>query len=870
MIRIVSQLTERWHRLSDTQLRILYSAIAVTSLAWIVITATFFIKLANDRAPHSDDLIWTERQTDGDTALYVSSIFKGGRAEEAGIKVGDQIIAIAGREISGSSPSNMAQDVLNETPIDTTVSYVVKRDGKVLNLWIRLRLDQRRNALVFRQSLLLVFPAFAVVWLIVATMVALAQPHGIVQRRFFATGATVIFAFSLSGAVSGSAAATIPVSSTTTLIVTAIQLLLGVLFYPLWLRFCTTFPIDQKVFSTRLRRILLFTPVYLYLCLLTATTIAFSILSTTRITLGASSWLGMVIGVAIALGLLICFLYFYGGILFLYLGYRNLPSTVNRAPMRVILIGAGLTGFALLYFIAVLILDSIGEGIIPSLAFFYPVVLLLALPVSFGYAIFKYQVMDFRLVVRTTLVYTATMTLIAGLYIAIGYAIGQAFDLLFQRSVEGVVGVIGFVLFLTLFDPVKRQVQTAIENRFFPERRNYSEFLASYSAHLSETLGKRGVAELIATTLRTTLDLHEAVVRVEDLIVDGRTDTTQEIGPEDAALLDAVLQETRKMVPLNVPGTTIPMRLRAQFPYAIGLYAQGRMIGTVLMSDRRNGEPISGSQTSFIDSVAAQGAAALEIARLYEEEIARRRYQEDLATARRIQESLLPTNMPQLPGISISAIAQPAQAVGGDYYDVLKLDDARLLVIVADVSGKGLPASLYMAGLHGMIRIAGAKCETPKEILSTLNEHLYDGMSRGMFVTAGVLLLDTVNRTASYVRAGHTPLLHIRSDAIDTLTPQGMGLGLCGNGIFIPSLQQKEIHYSPGESFILYSDGLSEAMNTHREEFGEPRLLELLRTIRNRDAQTIRNTLLETVGKFRGGAEQNDDTTIVVIQARED
>jgi len=140
-------------------------------------------------------------------------------------------------------------------------------------------------------------------------------------------------------------------------------------------------------------------------------------------------------------------------------------------------------------------------------------------------------------------------------------------------------------------------------------------------------------------------------------------------------------------------------------------------------------------------------------------------------------------------------------------------------------------------------------------------------MSRGMFVTASVLLLDTAKRTVNYVRAGHTPMLHIRPETIDVVTPRGLGLGLCGNDRFVTSLRQEEIAYGPGESFLLFSDGLSEAMNPHREEFGDERLLELLKTVRRMDARTIRDTLIEAIGTFRGGAEQNDDMTIVVVQA---
>ncbi len=878
MIRPFSALADRFRGLSDTGLRIVFSVIAVTSLSWIILSATFFIRGPESDTPrvlHTDDLLWGARKTDGKPSLYVESTVTGGRAEQAGIRVGDRIVAINGRVVSGADGnalSRNAQNSLDSAPVDVPIPYVIERSGKIHELSIRLREESKKGIQrpASHRYIFLVFPLFATVWLIVGTMVALAQPRGTVQRKFFFTAATVIFAFSLPGAISTDSSATIMVGSTTKGIVVFLQFLLGVTFYPLWLRFCTTYPVDQQIFSTRVRRIFLFSPVYLYL---TAAAFFGFLVLTTSGNLGTPGPAMMLLGIAFVGGLGLCFLYFYGGIFFLYLGYRRLPKEVNRRPMRLILLGACLTGFALIYFIVVIVLDSLGRNIISSLAFFYPVVLLLALPIAFGYAIFKYQVMDFRLVIKTTMVYTATMILIAGLYLALGYAIGQAFDLMFGRRFEGVIGVIGFVLFIMLFDPVKRQIQTAIENRFFPQRRNYGHHLAAYTAQLSETLGEKGIARLTARTLRLALDLDEVRVIIDDRIfADRHTETQGTVEPlseEELEALRRVVLESRTAVQLATVDAPELESLRRTFPYAVGLHAQGRIVGMALMSAPRGGDSISGSQTPFITGVAGQGAAALEVARLYEQEIARLRYQEDLATARRIQESLLPGVMPDVAGLSISAISKPAQAVGGDYYEVIRLGPHRLLVLVADVSGKGLPASLYMAELHGMVRIAGTQCDTPREILSTINQHLYEGMSRGTFVTAGVALFDTAAGTVNVVRAGHTPLLRKHNGNVDSIVPRGMGLGLCGNGLFSNTLQQQTIPLRPGNSFILYSDGVSEAMNARSEEFGDQRLQDLVAGAHRADPVTLRDDILQAIDSFRGDAEQNDDITIVVVRVEE-
>jgi serine phosphatase RsbU (regulator of sigma subunit) len=480
--------------------------------------------------------------------------------------------------------------------------------------------------------------------------------------------------------------------------------------------------------------------------------------------------------------------------------------------------------------------------------------------------------MDFSRVMKTTLVYTATMVLVAGLYLAIGYAIGQVLGSLTGPEIEGTVEVLSFVLFLMLLEPVKRRLQTTIENRFFPQRRDYSGRLATYAAEIAETIGAQAVADRTARTLQTALDLRGVCVAIETPD-DGElrpVARASEFAPvpvdEDVvASLRHLLRQSHNLILLETIDDPKLHNLQIHFPYVIGLYAQGRVIGAILMSRPHDDVNLSGSQISFIAGVAAQAAAALEVARLYEEELARQRYREELATARRIQESLLPAEMPDIPGISVSAISRPAQAVGGDYYDVIRLNDGRFLVIVADVSGKGLAASLYMAEFHGMVHVACGMYSSPKDILTTLNEHLFEIITRGSFITATMLLFDTTRKSVSFARAGHTPIIRRNRSEVDTLIPTGVALGLCSRELFGELLHEYTVEYEPGETFILYSDGVSEAMNEQRVEFGEGRLLDVIAATSDTSADAMRNRILTHVEAFRGDAEQNDDIMIVVV-----
>lgn len=842
MSRIISSITERFHRLSENQLRIGYALIVIVSLGVNILVS---VRTMQDSIVNSDDCLWASRVVDGKGSVVVDQILEGGQADRAGVKKGDIVVSINGGTVIDGN-TQQAQRLLDQAPTDRPIPYVVERDGNRITLSINL--TKQLNFLK------LVVPIVALLWLLVGSMVAFTRPHGRVQQQFFLTGALMIFAFVFPGWLFYSS----PIAQ----VLGLVWGILSVLFFPMWLRFCTTFPVDQEIFRTTGRRLLLNSILIGYVLVMVAMFVQ------DALGFPLSGTLQQLISFAF---LVSATLYFMVGIWFLFRGYRKLSAPADRRPMRVILIGTILAGLAFA-FITILRTTTAGFAFILNPQYLFPLLLLLALPISFGYAIFKYQMMDFRVVLKTTVVYTATMALIAGLYLGVAYAISQGLGALTQETLQGPVQFVTFIILALLFEPLKRQVQTTIENRFFPQRRDYSQQLAIYAEQISETVGRIAVAELMAHTLRRALDLRGVYVLIESEIGEfeplAKSTDFPPLEVEYAAIaeLRQLLRESHAIISLETISDSILLPLQEWFSYVVGLYAQGRAIGAVILTRPIGSDSLSSRQMQFISGIVAQGAGSIEVARLYEEELARQRYLEELSTARRIQESLLPTEMPKIPGISISAMARPAQAVGGDYYDVIQLEEGRFLVIIADVSGKGLPASLYMAEFHGMVHVASANHRSPHEILSTLNVHLSKVIARGSFITATMLLFDTARMTVSMARAGHTPIIRRHGGEIDTLIPGGIALGLGPREIFASALQEYTVRYEPGETFILYSDGVSEAMNGARDEFGEGRLLDLISSFPDSNAEHICTGILRRVEEFRAGAEQNDDVTIVVVR----
>ena len=251
---------------------------------------------------------------------------------------------------------------------------------------------------------------------------------------------------------------------------------------------------------------------------------------------------------------------------------------------------------------------------------------------------------------------------------------------------------------------------------------------------------------------------------------------------------------------------------------------------------------------------------------------------EELRIARKIQMSLLPSGPITFPGLAVTAMCRPAREVGGDYYDFMTLGEHRLGVIVADVSGKGTSAAFYMAELKGLILSLSQIYQSPKRLLMEVNRILSANLlDNRTFITMIYAVVDLEARTLTYVRAGHTPLIYVPADGhaarrSQVLTPDGLVVGLQLDGIeekFAALLEERTLPIAAGDLLVLYTDGITEAMNEESDLFGEERLSRLLEEHAHLSSDELRDRILGDVEAFVGGAEQHDDMTLVLLRIDE-
>ena len=256
----------------------------------------------------------------------------------------------------------------------------------------------------------------------------------------------------------------------------------------------------------------------------------------------------------------------------------------------------------------------------------------------------------------------------------------------------------------------------------------------------------------------------------------------------------------------------------------------------------------------------------------------KKRLEEELRIAHEIQMSLLPQGPLVMAGLSVTALCVPAREVGGDYYDFLPLGDHRVGVLIADVSGKGTSAALYMAELKGLVLSLSEIHTSPRTMLIALNRIIANHLDARSFITMTYAVVDLRARTITYARAGHTPLIYVPGTCaeggprhVKILVPDGMVVGLkLDNGeMFERHLVEETIPLQAGDLYLLFTDGISEAMNARDDLFGESRLGRLVETHAHLPSEELRERVLREIAAFVGDAPQHDDMTMILLKVDE-
>ena len=546
--------------------------------------------------------------------------------------------------------------------------------------------------------------------------------------------------------------------------------------------------------------------------------------------------------------------------------------------------------------ILVLLLGTVA-GIVPFVVFavFFPslfredrfllwgVVPMALIPLTFAYAIVRFRLFDVQVIVRKSLVYAVLTAAVTGMYalaVVAGNAIVSNVSSTSVFSSPAFAFGFGLVVVL-LFDPLRRRMQKVVDRVFFRDRADFQTALLEMSRSVVSQLERPKLRELLTSRTADLLRLERLELllpRPEDGAFTEPAAAAAGVQPLPmGAVLPRLLAERGAPIRLaeaDDGGLDLASRrfVEAQRARGIGvvlpLATHGKLLGFLAVGRKRSEEELTREDLDHLLTIANQGALGLEAAGLHEELTRRAEVERDLDIARDIQTSLFPRELPRVAGVEFFGVSRPARVVGGDFYDFLDVDsspDGRLALVLGDVSGKSIPASLLMVAAKEIVNARAMADPDPAAVFQAANRRLYE-IKRRMFVSLSYFLLDPKALAMTYAFAGQpTPLL-VRpgtGSAAEIPCPASrLPLGAFRDAQY----DAASLYLSRGDLLLFYTDGLNEAMSAEMTPYGDERLKASLVRHCRRSLPDLADELLEDVRQYTHGAEQYDDITFVLMR----
>jgi serine phosphatase RsbU (regulator of sigma subunit) len=505
---------------------------------------------------------------------------------------------------------------------------------------------------------------------------------------------------------------------------------------------------------------------------------------------------------------------------------------------------------------------------------------LLVFPLTTGFAILRYRLWDFDFFINRTLIYGMLTGLVLLIYFT-GIVFLERIFHVFMGETSQITATLVTLAIAILFNPLRKRVQTFVDTRFYRQKYNTPLILSSLAKSLHEQVELSEITERMETIIYETLHpLHvftwlktPAGYRVyidddRDLRTDRNNATIQAGDP----IVSLILQ-VPGVLPIDHAFTGSPgerllkdHRVRLILP----LVYQKELIGWISLGPRLDEElredTYAMDDQNLLTNIALQAAPALRVAQLLNEQkleaLENERIQQEMQVARLIQQTLLPRDIPVIPGWEADVFYRPSRAVGGDFYDFLLLEDGLFGILVGDVSDKGVPAALVMATTRTILRDIARRYISPAQVLLQANEILCNEFPPSIFVTCFFALINADTGVMCYANAGHN-LPYLRDgDEVSELHATGMPLGMMPGMCY----EEYEKTIPLGSMVLFHSDGLIEAHNPEREMFGSERLREWIRNTSTHIAEFL-PCLVEDLEDFTGpGQDQEDDITLFILK----
>jgi sigma-B regulation protein RsbU (phosphoserine phosphatase) len=589
-------------------------------------------------------------------------------------------------------------------------------------------------------------------------------------------------------------------------------------------------------------------------------------------------------------------------------------SEIVKLRARIILLGFGIAASLPLIDLVVNTLFRI--YIVPNFNYYLP--FFLAFPLAVGYSIVKHDLFDIDAIIKRTYGYVLTTGTLAGIYGLVVLVSNLAFGR-YEITKSPMFPLVFILAVVFLFNPVKNRVQKFIDRVFYRLEYDYQETVGKISETMRSLLNLDEIGKSIMNfalqpmfvdagsvmLLNPDKKTYECLIHageredrqigagaeaafagVKDEEKEGRVSAEAEGGdlkfselqlPVDDPLMQKIAEKKKEVTIYDIQEDPLFEterescekvfdQLRATV--VVPLIYEDRLTGLISLGRKKSGKFYRREDINLLNTLANQGAVAIENAQMVEEVIEKERMEEELNIARDLQVSMLPAECPQIKGFEIAAFSVSAREVGGDFYDFIDMGADKVGMVIGDVTGKSVSGALVMSASRSVFRMLSEAELSVAESMIRANRRLKKDVKTGMFVALLYVVLNAQDKSLTMCSAGQTQPVLMAAKTAEANLVETRGdtfpLGILDDANY----EETRLKMESGDKVVFYTDGIVEAMNDQEEMFGFERLLEVVQKSQSPTADALLQEIIDTVKAFTGDAPQHDDLTVIVISSK--
>jgi serine phosphatase RsbU (regulator of sigma subunit) len=791
----------------------------------------------------------------GKKHLEITSIVEGFPADLAGLKKGDRILYLNGKAVSEINLHN----IWGEALAGTRMTLTVQREDQMLDIRMTRRLMPLMDR-VIRILYLLILPALMLAFILVGLWIT-CKHYSYITRLIalvcFFFGSMIIAPMDL-GAVMSPFTEYLYYSQLRSIVV-----LIGFALTPaFWLLLFLNFPQKSKFYQDH-KYLILFLVFLVPVVLVAGQGLFMKIL-------GKSLFSILFFGFMI--------IYIFAGVYILSRGAKREQNVLKKRQYQLILFGIKYGALAAAVGSGSLVSYSLLKLNMPTYfgwlsLFLFLVTQLIGLIVPFTFlnSFLQKKILETESALRRRLRYIGATSILFLIYLLVAFFVCNWIISRFELTDTSLIVLIVLALSLT-FAPIHSRVLRWLEEKLYPEKTKYKNALKEMIRRMASFIEESQILENLSRWISDTMGIHPIYATSIDSIAvakiplkvhsprsvlakikDGSNFFWDEVvsnGDETKTYID---EEEKKWAMEKGISITVPM------------ISRGEPVGVLSVGKKKNSEDFTGDDLEIFQEAAYHTAMALQNAKLQMEHLEKKRMDKELEVARDIQTRLMPREIPHVKGLEIHGEYQPCFEVGGDYFDIIPIDEDRTALVIADVSGKGVGAALLMSNLQASLKMSISFSLPLPDIVNKINKMIFDNSLASQFITFFICLWDDKTKILEYINAGHNPPLILTTrNRTKKLSPTGIGLGIKENQVY----KSKRVKMCINDVLVIYTDGIEEFFNYRLEAFGFDRLFSCFRESRQEHPSTMIQHLFNNLKDFAKGekAYYCDDLTIIVAK----